>query len=890
MMTDEQENIPESDALNNQAAPSAVGTSACMIELASAETVEAFAQNYPQPYWVFGEDRRKPIRRRNGMPAAWLTDPQQQLMRFEGTAQPGEFYVFQLGVCVGEKPLKSIRVEFSSLSGGAAPEAAAAIPAAVFRCFNLGGTDFMGRPFVKTVDIEAGRVQALWIGVDVPEEARGVYTGALAVKPENAEPITVELTLTVSGEVLKDHGDADVWRLSRLRWLDATIGLDDDVVVKPYEPLSREGTTLSLLGKKLRIGPNGLPEAFTSYFNAGNTAIGDKGKPFLARPFVFVVETDESVLRLESGELTFIREQNGAVEWRAQACAGGVSITCDGLMEFDGFVQCVCNIKSDTDIAVKDIRLETAVIDDGHLYFTGLGREGCRLPDTIDWKWDPLYRQDCFWIGNVNAGIRLELRGANYRPPLSNCYFRFHRLNMPDSWCNNGRGGIGIVREKGQARISVYGGQRELKAGRPLVFQVNLNLTPFHCLETDNHWATRYYHLSHGTQNAETVPYTDIEGVKGLGANVINIHHSYNENPVINYPYWEQSLPALKELVSDAHDGGVRAKVYYTARELTNHLPELWALHSLQGEIIFPGAGKDAKPGTNPDGPHPQLVEQLGEDFIPAWRQVLKGDFEGMLDLSVITTPDSRLDNFYLEGLRFLLEKAGIDGLYIDDSSLNRKSFQRARRLLENACPHPLMDLHSWRGAWSKACGWNSPILNFLPCLPYFDSIWQGEGYDYDVAPENWLVEISGIPFGLMGEMLKGGGNPWRGMVFGMTSRLGWGHGDPRPIWKVWDEFEIQGSEMLGWWDPRCPVDTGTPDVVATVYRKEGKSLVSLGSWSDADECIRLTVDWEALGLSPARVTITQPAVVGFQDEATYGITDAIGIPVSKGVILLLEE
>ena len=58
--------------------------------------------------------------------------------------------------------------------------------------------------------------------------------------------------------------------------------------------------------------------------------------------------------------------------------------------------------------------------------------------------------------------------------------------------------------------------------------------------------------------------------------------------------------------------------------------------------------------------------------------------------------------------------------------------------------------------------------------FPYINSLWFGEGYDYNAPPDYWLVEISGIPFGLYGEMLEGDGNPWRGMVYGMTDRLGW--------------------------------------------------------------------------------------------------------------------
>ena len=77
--------------------------------------------------------------------------------------------------------------------------------------------------------------------------------------------------------------------------------------------------------------------------------------------------------------------------------------------------------------------------------------------------------------------------------------------------------------------------------------------------------------------------------------------------------------------------------------------------------------------------------------------------------------------------------------------------------------------------------------------FPYINSLWFGESYDYNESPDYWLVEVSGIPFGLFGEMLEGNGNPWRGMVYGMTARYYQG-ADPKHIWKVWDEFGIQDA------------------------------------------------------------------------------------------------
>lgn len=59
--------------------------------------------------------------------------------------------------------------------------------------------------------------------------------------------------------------------------------------------------------------------------------------------------------------------------------------------------------------------------------------------------------------------------------------------------------------------------------------------------------------------------------------------------------------------------------------------------------------------------------------------------------------------------------------------------------------------------------------------LPDTDSRWLGEGYDHEkMHADDWLVEMSGIPFALFSEMLEYGGNIGRGMLCGMTARLGW--------------------------------------------------------------------------------------------------------------------
>ena len=123
------------------------------------------------------------------------------------------------------------------------------------------------------------------------------------------------------------------------------------------------------------------------------------------------------------------------------------------------------------------------------------------------------------------------------------------------------------------------------------------------------------------------------------------------------------------------------------------------------------------------------------------------------------------------------------------------------------------------------------------------------------------MTEVSGLPFGLMGEMLQDGGHPYRGMLYGMTARK-YGEVDPRPVWGMMNDFGISRAHMLGYWLADAPVRTGNERILATTYVREGKVLVALASWSDRNETVTLEVDWEALGLAPGS-TARAPGVEG---------------------------
>ena len=121
------------------------------------------------------------------------------------------------------------------------------IPASAITCFNTEGTDWIGRPMHPEVNVGKGRVQPLWIGIQMPEHAgRGIYSGKAIVSDSSGASQEVKITINLSDNVLVDKGDSDLWRLSRLRWLNSQYAVNDQLV-KPFIPMTVTDNTISVL-------------------------------------------------------------------------------------------------------------------------------------------------------------------------------------------------------------------------------------------------------------------------------------------------------------------------------------------------------------------------------------------------------------------------------------------------------------------------------------------------------------------------------------------------------------------------------------------------------------------------------------------------------------------
>ena len=147
----------------------------------------------------------------------------------------------------------------------------------------------------------------------------------------------IPLLIKVSGDPVSNHGYDEGSHLSRLNWLNSTVGTDEQVT-KGYTPVEADGNRISILGRAVEIGVSGLPEAILSYFGPSNQSLIEKGEPILSNPFRFIIEKEDGTIeKLHPRELVFTEKTPSRASWKVINASADFNLEVKGAMEFDGF-------------------------------------------------------------------------------------------------------------------------------------------------------------------------------------------------------------------------------------------------------------------------------------------------------------------------------------------------------------------------------------------------------------------------------------------------------------------------------------------------------------------------------------------------------------------------
>lgn len=123
-----------------------------------------------------------------------------------------------------------------------------------------------------------------------------------------------------------------------------------------------------------------------------------------------------------------------------------------------------------------------------------------------------------------------------------------------------------------------------------------------------------------------------------------------------------------------------------------------------------------------------------------------------------------------------------MDGIYYDGINFARDGMQRIRKTIDRAAASkkfvPLIDCHTGNGGANAPAG-----VRYIAHFAYADSLWNGEGFQWNLGPDYWLVEVSGLIHGITADRL-GGTDSIKGMLYATYRR---NSADAHALWKFWD-------------------------------------------------------------------------------------------------------
>ena len=824
--------------------------------ISSEKEVKKYLELVQKEYYLFPEYRKYPIKMIDYLPLRWIREGK-HINGLKDKASRGEYYTFQIGVFSPNKDLKDIEIVFSDLKS----KSGSIINKKYFTCFNKSGTNLNGEKFVKKIPVKMGKVQPLWFGLQIPKESKiGTHKSFIVIKPEGMDADTVYLDINIASNTIDSYGDNNPENMSRLRWLNSTIGSEKDFIIKPYTPVSISENTISILGREIELNKSGLPENIFSYFSEEMTRLNDFKENILSDKIRFQVKNEKGNYEVFSNQdFQIFQKNNASVEWHSKSNSENFKLNVSGSLEYDGMMNYNIQLIALNNLKINDINLKIPFDKKSAKYMLGLGRKGGKINENIYWKWDVTKHQEGLWLGNVNKGLQYVLRDNNYERPLNTNFYQSKPLNLPKSWYNDSRGGIDIDIKDEVVDVNNYSGEREIKIGDTLNYNVRFLITPFKLIDTKEHFSTRFVHK-----------YVPVDSVIKLNGTIVNVHHANEINPFINYPFY--NIDKQKEYIDEAHSKGIRVKLYNTIRELTYKAHELFALKSLGTEIFNDGKG----------GGHSWLQEHLKKNYHSAWHAV------SVNDASILNKGTSRWTNYYIEGINWLAKNNKIDGLYLDDIAFSRSTVKRIASVFNQHRESFVIDLHS-ANQYNVRDGFINSAFLYMEHFPYVSRLWFGEYFEYDLEPDYWMTEVSGIPFGLTGEMLEKGGRPYHGLVFGMTTRV-YHKYNPGNIWKIFEEFNIDSSRMIGYWVENSPVKINNNKIKCTIFQHNDKILISLASWSNKTENVYLNFDWEKINFNNSSVGLSSPFIDGLQDYNTYKIGEKIEIEGNSGIVLILSK
>ena len=512
-------------------------------------------------------------------------------------------------------------------------------------------------------------------------------------------------------------------------------------------------------------------------------------------------------------------------------------------------------------------------------YLVGLGKEGGKLTENVDYKWSSEKPCGNIFIGDVNCGavVRFKDNIEDTATPIYNLYSSTPYVVPKKSWDNYGNGGITLTRTEEGATLTAYTGKKIIKKGDAIYLYFDISLTPFRPISLKETFGNRM-----GKDGIELTYATMINRAKQDNVKYLALRNAGVLNPYINYPF--DRVEELKTLAMESHKAGIGLGINYGIGEMSTRAKETFVYKAMGDEIIF---RTDKKTDTEK-----VLTDNLGDGAVEASKiTFLSGSISQGKDMSYYTVPRSRMDNFFVEGVNYLINYADLDAISMKNPSISRTTAERVAKCIRSKRTGTgVMELEV-SNRFNEKNGYVNALNSYVNVLPFVNKLCVGEGFDFDRGPDYVLTEASGIIYGLCADTCVGAGIT-RSLVYGMMPKYGEDEAYSRAIRdinKLFNEFDVENAEFKGFWDKSNPFKVDNAGIYCSSYINNGNMIAVFYNANSKKTTFEVGIE-NKFGYTTLGKKVRAPEVEGLQEHKRVNFGKPMKLKPNQGLIVYVKK
>lgn len=776
--------------------------------------------------------------------------------KFSFSASRHEYFVVQL-LLLPDYTTDKLEVQTGPLQGNPKDIIGAVT------CFNTEGTSYEGEKFKKHMSVKKGLLQPLFFGFNFSRSGIGLHTTQIRIGKDD---IIIEIDL--SDRLVFNEGTDNKTTLSRLKWLNSNLARNI-ALVDDLDALNIVGKEVKFSGKIVKLGNDGLIDNVESFFNESNSLESEIQTNLFYRPMEIIIEGK----KIKYNKIRLGGRQNKGI-LMADGKGDGAKIEIIAELLYEGAMSYRVKISAEKDLVTSNISLNMYYLCPD--FMIGFGKRAGAI-ENIDKKWDRQYNQNSFFLGKVNCGARVKFEGANESKTVVG-FYKQCPIDPGESWDNGGLGGVKVEKTDQGAILSAYTGRIIMPAKSSIEFFFTLHFTPFKAINLKKSLALRI-----GRDQLATTYEKMIERAKNDRVTYLNITYGGEVNPYLNYPF--PYIKAISALSRTAHKNGLGISVSYNLRDISIQNREIYAYKALGEELIL-----RLNDSTYAD---PRLSQQLGQDVLLA--KVVRytsGKRKGLNDYAVVTTPRSRMDNYYVEGLNYLVHNANVDAVSIRDANVSRTTIERIKKVILQKKAFPGIIEMQVSDQLNENSGYANSLNYYTDVLPFLDKIWLDRSFEgMPENPDTILAECSGLLYGTavvgrendsISKCLLFAMLPKYGLKYDVSEALG-------DVYRHLDDFHIDQASFRGFWDSCNPVRTDKTEVKCSTYLKGEDMLAVFYNFSNVVSVFEIGVE-NKLGFTTVNKKIYTLEISGMQKRKKLNLGKQIELKPHSGMIILIKS